>query len=135
MTNTVRFPGIHAVLYAFFDAEGRLDRAAMRAQVEAVLAGGVDGVTVLGLATEVLKLDAQERRMVIDWAAEDIRGRVPLSVTVSGNSIAESRALAAHAEAAGADWLILQPPMVGSYAASEYIAFFAEVGALEVSHK
>lgn len=128
-TETRRFPGIHCVLYALFDAEERLDRAAMAAQVNRVISAGVDGVTVLGLATEVAKLTAAERRAVIDWAAEDVAGRVPLSVTVAGNSVAEQVALARHAEAAGADWLILQPPMAGSYGAGEYLDFFARVGA------
>jgi 4-hydroxy-tetrahydrodipicolinate synthase len=123
-----RFPGIHAVLYAFFDARERLDRAAMAAQVARVRADGADGVTVLGLATEVAKLDWAEKRQIIDWAAED-RGGLPLSVTISGNSVAEQVALARHAEAAGADWLILQPPLAGAFAAAEYIDFFARVGA------
>lgn len=124
-----RFPGIHCVLYALFDADERLDRAAMAAQVDHVIRAGVDGVTVLGLATEVAKLTAEERRSIIDWAAADIAGRVPLSVTVAGNSVAEQVALARHATAAGAEWLILQPPMAGSYGAGEYLDFFARVGA------
>jgi len=121
------YAGIHCVLYAFFDERGQLDRAAMARQTEAVLAAGVDGVTVLGLATEVLKLTSDERRQVIDWAAEDVASKVPLSVTISGNSIAEQAALAAHATRAGADWLILQPPMVGTYSAEEYVSFFEAV--------
>jgi dihydrodipicolinate synthase/N-acetylneuraminate lyase len=32
-----------------------------------------------------------------------------------------------HAEAVGADWLVLQPPQVGSYPAEEYISFFSRV--------
>ena len=32
-----RFPGIHCILYALFDAEERLDRAAMAAQVDHVI--------------------------------------------------------------------------------------------------
>ena len=35
--------------------------------------------------------------------------------------------MARHAEAVGADWLILQPPMVGSYGANEYLNFFGRV--------
>lgn len=124
-----RFPGVHCVLYALFDADERLDRALMRAQVEKVIAAGVDGITVLGLATEVLKLTEAERRTLIDWAAADIAGRVPLSVTIAGNSVAAQADLAAHATAAGADWLILQPPIAGSYGAAEYLDFFARVGA------
>ena len=123
----VTLPGIHCVLYAMFDAEERLDRAAMAAQMDWVRAQRPDGVTVLGLATEVGKLSEAERRQVIDWAAAD-RGDLLLSVTVSGNSVAEQAALAAHARAAGADWLILQPPMAGAYPAAEYVDFFARVG-------
>ncbi len=125
--NGGRYPGIHAVLYAFFDADERLDREAMRDQVERLMMVGVDGVTVLGLATEVQKLSETERRTLIDWAVEDIAGRVPLSVTVAGNSVAEQSALARHAERAGAAWLILQPPAVGTYPGEQYIRFFARV--------
>ena len=99
----------------------------MRAQVDYVKKAGADGITVLGLATEVGKLTFAERCQVIDWAAEDT-GDLPLSVTIVGNSVAEQVALLRHAEAAGAAWLILQPPLAGSYPASEYIDFFARVG-------
>jgi 2-keto-3-deoxy-L-arabinonate dehydratase len=122
-----RFPGIHAVLFALFDAEERLDRRAMAAQMAYVRDKGAEGVVILGLATEVAKLAEAEKRALIDWAAED-RGGLPLGVTITGNSVAEQRALAAHAVGAGADWLILQPPLAGSYGAPEYLDFFARVG-------
>ena len=111
----MQFTGIHAVLYALFGEDGALDREAMRRQVELMIGCGVAGITVLGLATEVAKLTEGERRDAIAWAAEDVAGRVPLSVTVFGNSVPEQTALVRAAEAAGADWLILQPPMVGTY--------------------
>ena len=95
-----RFPGIHAVLYALFDAEEQLDRAAMRRQVEACVAAGVDGIVVLGLATEVAKLTEAERRQVIEWTAQDIAGRLPLGVTIYGNSAIEQLALLRAASAA-----------------------------------
>ena len=53
--------GIHAILYALFDTEERLDRAAMKRQLEASIASGAHGVAALGLATEVAKLSARER--------------------------------------------------------------------------
>jgi 4-hydroxy-tetrahydrodipicolinate synthase len=121
------FPGVHGVLYAFFDRAGRLDRGAMRAQTEWTLAAGVDGITVLGLATEVQKLDPEEQRDVIAWAAEDVAGRVPLSVTVTGNSVAAQRRMVQVARDHGAAWLILQPPAAGAFGAQTYVDFFAEV--------
>ena len=121
------FPGVHCVLYAMFDETERLDRAAMAAQVAYVRAQGADGITVLGLATEVAKLSFEERADMINWARADAAG-LPLSVTIAGNSVAEQLALIAVAEKAGADWLILQPPLTGSYSAAEYVNFFARVG-------
>ena len=121
--------GIHAVLYALFDADERLDRAAMRVQVDRMVAQGCDGITVLGLATEVAKLTSVERMALIDMVADDLGGRLPLSVTIAGNSVAEQAATARHAAGAGATWLILQPPMVGTYDAGVYLDFMARVAA------
>jgi 2-keto-3-deoxy-L-arabinonate dehydratase len=122
-----RFAGIHAVLYAMFDEQERLDRDAMRRQVAACLDAGVDGIVVLGLATEVAKLSERERLDVIAWAAQDVAGRVPLGVTVHGNSIPSQLQLLDDAEAAGADWLVLQPPSVGSYDGSELLRGFGRL--------
>ena len=121
------FHGIHAILYALFDAQERLDRDAMRRQVQVCLAAGVHGMAALGLATEVGKLSEAERRCIMDWAAEDTAGRVPLALTICGASVAEQTAQVRHAEGVGADWVILQPPMVGTYGAAEYVRFFGRV--------
>jgi 4-hydroxy-tetrahydrodipicolinate synthase len=121
------FPGIHAIAYALFDADERLDRAAMRRQTQLCLATGVDGMAALGLATEVSKLAEAERRTVMDWVAEDTAGKVPLAFTIYGNSVAEQVAQVRHAEAVKADWVILQPPYVGTFAGAEYIRFFGRI--------
>lgn len=121
------FTGIHAIAFALFDAQERLDREAMRRQVEICLRLGVHGVAALGLATEVSKLSAGERRSIMEWVAEDTASRVPLAFTIFGSSVAEQIEQVRAAEAVGADWVILQPPMVGSFSAAEYIRFFGRV--------
>lgn len=119
--------GVHAILYALFDADERLDRAAMRRQVEVCLGAGVTGIAALGLATEVAKLAFDERKTVMDWVAGDVAGGVAVGFTIYGQSVAEQVAMVRHAESVGADWLILQPPMVGSYGPEEYLDFFGRV--------
>ncbi|OCJ04714.1 dihydrodipicolinate synthase family protein [Rhizobium sp. AC27/96] len=119
--------GIHAILYAFFDRDEKLDRAAMKRQTDICIAQGVHGLAALGLATEVSKLTGNERRTVMDWLAEDNAGRLPLAFTIFGTSVAEQIEQVRHAERAGADWVILQPPPVGSFGAKEYIDFFGRV--------
>ena len=127
MKETEKIRGIYPVLYAFFDERGGLDRSAMRRQVEACVAAGVHGVTVLGLGTEVNKLDARERRLLLDWTAEDLGGRLPLAVTVSEANVAGQVAFVRAAAASGADWAILQPPPVRGMPESEYLHFFGAV--------
>ena len=119
--------GIHAVLYALFDKNEKIDFQAMRAQAQLLLDAKVHGVTVLGLATEVQKLSVSERLDVIDTISQEVAGRVPFSVTVSGNSVAEQRKVAIYAINHGANFLILQPPSAGSFSGSEYINFFLRV--------
>ena len=44
-----RWHGIYPILYAFWEDGGKLDRNAMRAQVEHCIATGAHGIAVLGL--------------------------------------------------------------------------------------
>ncbi|NOU06622.1 MAG: dihydrodipicolinate synthase family protein [Hyphomicrobiaceae bacterium] len=119
--------GIHAIAFALFDANEKIDSHAMRRQVAIMHNSGVDGVCCLGLATEVSKLTETERRSVMDIVAEANADVVPLGITIYGNSAAEQQAQVRHAESVGATWLILQPPMVGTFAGDEYIRFFGRV--------
>lgn len=119
--------GIHAILYALFDRNEDLDRKAMRKQTEICIAAGAHGLAALGLATEVSKLSEYERCQIMDWLGEDRASSLPLAFTIYGSSVAEQIRQVHHAEKAGADWVILQPPMVGIYGAREYIDFFIRV--------
>jgi 2-keto-3-deoxy-L-arabinonate dehydratase len=104
--------GIYPMLFALFGRDGALDRQAMKRQTDAMVTAGVHGIAIMGLASECNKLSLAERRTLIDWVAEDLAGRLPLSVTIPGPNAAEQIALARHAQACGADWLVLQPPPV-----------------------
>jgi len=48
--------GVHGILYSLFEADGWLDRKAIRAQVQICLNAKGAGIAALGLATEVAKL-------------------------------------------------------------------------------
>ena len=119
--------GIHPILYAFFDRQGRLDREAMRRQVEGCVAMGAHGVAALGLATEVSKLTPKERHDVMAWLAEDVGGRLPVAITVFGATPAEQIAYVKAAAELGAAWVILQPPQGESIDEPDLIRFFGAV--------
>ncbi|RDJ19817.1 dihydrodipicolinate synthase family protein [Bosea caraganae] len=108
--NQRRFRGVYPILYAFFDREGRLDHAAMRAQVEHCIAQGAHGIAVLGLVTEVHRMGTAERQEVVELVGAAIAGRVPYAVTIAEQDPAAQIAFAKMAAGNGADWVILQPP-------------------------
>ncbi len=119
--------GIWPVLYACFDESNRPDRNAMHIQVDATINAGAPGIVILGLATEVHRMSLAEKHQIIDWASEDIGGRVPLAVTITGDTVEAQVALAAYATTRGASWLILQPPSIRTESEAFYFDFFANV--------
>jgi len=122
-----KFKGIYPMLYTFFDAEGGLDRSAMKAQVDGCVAAGAHGIAILGIVGEFNKMSTHERRAVLDVVAEDLAGRLPLAVTVCERSIAGQVEFTKAATAARADWLILQPPLIGGLPELEMVRFLGSV--------
>jgi len=127
MTTPVGFSGIYPMMYCFFDRSGRLDRGAMRRQVEACVRGGAHGIAVLGLATEVAKLTEAERCQLVEWVTQDVSGAVPVAVTVSGSTVDAQAHFANWARRQGASWVILQPPPERAMPEAWYVDFFARV--------
>ena len=122
-----QFHGIYPMLYAFFTADGQLDRDAMAAQVDGCIRGGVHGFAVGGLATECGKLSNAEKRELCLWVLEETAGRVPVSVTISEASTQAQIEMAMLAAEKGAHWVVLQPPPVKEISEEDLIAFFGEV--------
>ncbi len=119
--------GIYPILYAFWDETDRLDRAAMAAQVEHCIAAGAHGIAVLGLVTEVHKMDVNERLHLVEMVGELIDGRVPYAVTIGEPSLPGQISFARAAARAGADWVILQPPAIKGTGQDDLIRFFGGV--------
>ena len=119
--------GIYPIVYAFFDSRGRIDEALMHRQIDACLAGGAHGLACLGIATEVGKLMPDERRRVLALVADRAAGRVPLAVTVFGRTVEEQSAFVREAAAAGAGWVILQPPAVQDIDEADLLRFFGRI--------
>lgn len=127
------YSGVYPILYAFYDKNGRIDDGLMRLQVDKCIAAGAHGIAVLGLVTEVHKLDVDERRHLVEVVGRAIDGRVPYAVTVGEQSVQGQIDFARIAQANGASWVILQPPSIKGYAEGEYVRFLGQVAdALEL---
>jgi 4-hydroxy-tetrahydrodipicolinate synthase len=122
-----RFTGLYPMLYTFFAADGGLDRAAMKKQVDVCVAAGASGIAILGIVGEFNKMNVDERRRVVEVVAEDLNGRLPLAVTVCETSVSGQIEFMRTAEAVKADWVILQPPPIKGIPEGELVRFFGAV--------
>lgn len=122
-----KYRGVYPILYAFFDADGALDRGAMRRQVEYCIENGAHGISVLGLVTEVHKMDVNERLHLAEMVGEMIGGRIPYAVTVGEPGLDGQITFARAAARAGADFVILQPPSAAGVSERDLIRFFGRV--------
>jgi len=128
MTHTPgSFGGIRPVLHLPFGSGSMqpIVHAELRALVETMLSAGVDGLVVLGLASEAWTLRELERDEVVRSTIDAIGGRVPLVVGVDG-STAVARDRAQRAASAGAAGLMVLPP-AGARATTQLADHYAEL--------
>jgi len=92
-----------------FSATGSVDLASLRALLDHLLAGGVDGIVVLGSTGEFFSLLTEERKSVVEFAVEHCRGRAPVIAGVGASGTNEAVLMAQHAAASGAAAVMVPP--------------------------
>jgi 4-hydroxy-tetrahydrodipicolinate synthase len=125
----VRFPGIIPAVTTPFDAAGGIDFDALERNLGALLDAGIHGFVATGTMGEAGSLSSPERRAVVEAVVRSAAGRVPVIVGVSSGTPAASIAYAADAAAAGADAVMLLPPLGYRGDAREVVAFYRTVAA------
>lgn len=96
-----------------FDAAGRLDLAAWRAQIERQIAAGTSAVVVAGSTGEAAALNDAEYAQLIESAAACVAGRIPVLAGSGLSSTAKTIAQTKLAQTGGADIaLVVTPPYV-----------------------
>jgi len=102
--------GVYNILTTPFLPDGALDTVSLRRLTEAVVATGVDGITVLGVAGEAQKLSTAERDHVVSTVLEVVDGHTAVFVGASQEATDTTVAAAAGAERAGAAGVMIAPP-------------------------
>jgi 4-hydroxy-tetrahydrodipicolinate synthase len=126
--------GIYHIMATPFEPDGALDTRGLPRLVEAALATGIRGLTVLGIAGEAHRLTDDERTRVVDGVVAAARGRVPVVVGVSASGTHVACAFARMAREHGADAVMVAPP-AGTRnldAVADYYAAVAKAAGLPV---
>ncbi len=93
-----------------FLGDGAVDPDSLRRIVDAAVAWGADGITILGVMGEVADLTAAERETVLSTVATAAAGRIPFAVGCSAPAAAVVRANVARAVDAGAAAVMVAAP-------------------------
>jgi 4-hydroxy-tetrahydrodipicolinate synthase len=104
--------GVYPAVTTAFRDDGALDAEGTGKHVDAMVRAGMHGIVVIGTVGECSSLSFEERLAVVRTAAAAAAGRAPVIAGVAHASTAEACRFAAEAERAGADGLMVLPPMV-----------------------
>jgi 4-hydroxy-tetrahydrodipicolinate synthase len=116
-----------AVTTPFTDDASAVDEDALRRQVDRLVTAGIHGLVPTGTTGEFTTLTAEEYRRVIEVYVDAAAGRVPVIAGVGSLSTDGAIALAQHAEAVGADAIMLVPPFYDPLSFDALKAFLNDV--------
>ena len=123
MKDYSKYQGIIPAFYACYDARGDISPEGVRALAEHFLKKGVKGLYVGGSSGECIYHSVEERKCILENVMAVAKGKITIIAHVACNNTADSRALAAHAEAQGVDAIAAIPPIyfhLPSYAIAAY---------------
>ena len=111
MRDVTKYQGIIPAFYACYDSTGAIDPQAVRALTEYLMNKGVKGLYVGGSSGECIYHSVAERKLVLENVMAVAKGKLTIIAHVACNNTADSRELAAHAEALGVDAIAAIPPI------------------------
>src|SRR5476651_1072814 len=109
MTAKTSFKGSFTALVTPFQ-NGSVDQKAFRGLVEWQIGEGTNGLVPVGTTGESPTLSHDEHKDVVAWCIDQAKGRVPVIAGAGSNSTVEAIDLSKHAEAAGADAVLVVTP-------------------------
>jgi dihydrodipicolinate synthase/N-acetylneuraminate lyase len=95
--------------------------------IEHILGAGVNGLFILGTTGEAPALSYRTRREVIERTCRQVAGRVPVIVGITDTAFEESLELARHAQASGAQAVVVSAPYYFPAAQSELFNYLEDL--------
>ena len=123
----ISWNGVFPAVTTQVAADLSIDLAATQRTVDNLVKDGIDGVIALGTVGENNSLEFDEKLSVLKAIVEVVAGRIPVLTGVSEYDTRRAARYAQAAEKAGADGLMLLPPMVYVPKAHELTAHFLGV--------
>lgn len=118
--------GVYSVIQTPLDSHDEIDEKVFETEINWLINCGVEGL-VLAMVSEVMRFSAAERRNQWKIVLRILDGRLPLIVSVGGESTAIAVQLAKAAEADGASALIATPPASFPATSTEIYSYYSTI--------
>ncbi len=119
--------GVFSVLPTPFLDNGDLDLASMGRVIDLFVAGGVNGVTALGVTGEIARLTDVERQTVLEAVVKHVNGRVAVVAGTTAEGLRTCIEYTRNAKAAGASAVMISPPRMAKLNSEAVVRHFAAV--------
>ena len=123
--------GIYQILQTPFSDSGDIDWGSFAGQIEYCIAVGVHGLVLPALASEFFTLSDAERRAVVEFAAQQSAGRIPLVAGVQALNLRLALEFAEHASQLGVSALMAMPPYLRKASKAAVRAYYRELAPFE----
>jgi len=123
----VEFHGVFSVLPTPFNYKGELDIPSLRRVVDLFVAAGVNGVTALGVTSEVSRLNESERMLVIDTVVAQVNERIPVIVGATADGTTLCLEYSRAVRSAGAAAVMVSPPRMPKLNSEAVFRHFSEL--------
>lgn len=110
-----------------FNTDGRVDVQRLRRVIDLYLGSGINGLTALGVTSEVARLSDRERREVLGRVLEHVNGRVPVVAGAMAAGVATCIEYTKSAHRAGARGVMISPPRMPKLNSESVVGYFSSV--------
>ena len=118
--------GVYCVLQTPLNDDESINKFDLNREIDWLIRTGATGL-VLAMVSEVMRFTAAERRYQWQFVINHLAGRVPLVVSVGGESTAIATDLAKVAELDGANALMATPPAIFPATAQELFNYYRSI--------
>jgi 4-hydroxy-tetrahydrodipicolinate synthase len=119
--------GVYSVLPTPFTSTSDIDGPSLRKVVDLAISAKVDGLTILGVTSEVARFTEAERREATDIILGQVNGRVPVVVGTTAEGLRTCIDYTKQAKAAGAARVMISPPRMPKLNSDAVLRHYAAV--------
>jgi 4-hydroxy-tetrahydrodipicolinate synthase len=125
----VTLQGVYSVLPTPFTAKGDLDLDSLKRVIDLFVSAGVNGLTALGVTSEVARMNDAERVQVLQTVVKHVNGRVRVVAGATADGLRTCVDYTQFAKDTGADAVMISPPRMPKINSDAVVRHFAGVAA------